>query len=312
MNSSDGISHESKGGTLYIDELATFENVINNQEINFKKNPGIDKDEDSLRLFWPSFRRPSDLWRAESLHLSSSASFLDFWIYSAWNNNNRRESGRDSTQRRQTIKESDLEKSSPHRYNLDFAFSFNSISSRMATKFSGRDPLQLSSLSYTSLCRHRRRPTTDISHIFMHVVCCCCCYSSAVYCTTYSVQFVSTRHLYFSQFIFSFFFLLCNGRCSRGCPRPGGRARSGTFLNNLKRQHGRNRRRGGAGRRRNHVTIIGDERIGLSIKILRPRLSCDSLNFEIFLFHIFPFPFLSQPLLRRERKKKEQHSLAHF
>lgn len=83
-----------KGAPYIIDELATFENVINNQEINFKKNPGIDKDEDSLRLFWPSFRRPSDLWRAKSLHLSSSASFLDFWIYSAWNNNNnRRESG---------------------------------------------------------------------------------------------------------------------------------------------------------------------------------------------------------------------------
>jgi hypothetical protein len=35
MNSSDGISHESEGGQP-IDELATFENVINNQEINFK------------------------------------------------------------------------------------------------------------------------------------------------------------------------------------------------------------------------------------------------------------------------------------
>ncbi len=166
MNSSDGISHESEGGHP-IDELATFENVINNQEINFKKNPGIDKDEGLLRLFWPSFRRPSHLWRAESL-FSPLVPLFDFLIYSAWNNNNRRD-----TQRRQTIKESNVEKSAPHIILISLLASIRSAGGCARKPSSGNKVFlaafrSSSALSRTSLYRHRR-PTTRISLIYLYM-----------------------------------------------------------------------------------------------------------------------------------------------
>jgi hypothetical protein len=77
MNSSDGISHESEGGQP-IDELATFENVINNQEINLKNLKKIKSRDRQGRGFAPPILAvlPSSFASMESRKsLSSCASF---------------------------------------------------------------------------------------------------------------------------------------------------------------------------------------------------------------------------------------------